>query len=333
MKKFLKFLGILILILLVGYLILCAVSPSEVDIKRSITINAPKDVVWNQMVNLKNGDNWSPWKKMDSTIVSVITGPEAQVGQKSEWDSKNSGSGNMTITEVSGYTMKYDLVFIKPFPGTAKCWVSVEGTDGNVTATQAYKAESGFFMRGANKLFGKPFLESQFDVGLGLLKEYCESGKAGSATPSAPIVDIVEATFPATTFATIRKTVKFTEMDSFYSQSYEALGKAAGASIKGNAHSITYAWDEANGQGDMAAAFPVSAAVAGTTMVNIPESKGYMVKYTGPYSGFYAVHGQIAKYAAENGLTDPLVVEEYIAMPPQVTDSNKFVTHIYYLKK
>jgi effector-binding domain-containing protein len=148
-----------------------------------------------------------------------------------------------------------------------------------------------------------------------------------------PGVDIVEATFPATTFATIRKTVKFTEMDSFYSQSYEALGKAAGTAIKGNAHSIIYSWDETNGQGDMAAAFPVNAAVAGTTMVNIPESKGYMVKYTGPYSDFYAVHGQIAKYAAENGLTDPLVIEEYVAMPPQVTDTNKFVTHIYYLKK
>jgi len=332
MRKVLRFLLILIVILLVGYLILCAVSPSVVEIERSTTINAPKDVVWNQVSNLKYNDNWSPWKKMDSTLVSVITGPEAQVGQKSEWDTKKLGSGNMTITEISDYTMKYDLVFIKPWPGTAKCWVKVEGEDGNVKATQYYKAESGFIMRGVNKLFGKPFLESQFDIGLKLLKDYCESGKAEIPAMSMNF-NVEEATFPATSFATIRKTIKITEMDSFFSQSYTALGQAAGSSIKGNAHAIAYKWDETNGQADMAAAFPVSGPVAGMTMVNVPESKGYVIKLTGPYSRIYAAHEVIGKHAAENGITDPMVIEEYVAMPPQVTDSNKFVTHIYYLKK
>lgn len=330
MKKVLRFLVILIVILLVGYLILCAVSPSVMEIERSTTINAPKDVVWNQMANLKNNDNWSPWKKMDSTIVSVVTGPEAQPGQKSEWTSKNSGSGNMTITEVDGYTMKYDLVFIEPMAGTAKCWVKVEGENGNVKATQYYKSETGFMMRGVNKLFGTPFMTSQFDIGLEMLKEYCESGKAGTA---APKFDIQEATFPATTFATIRKVIKFSEMESFYPQSYQALGAAAGTTITGNAFSITYKWDEANGEADAAAAFPVSGPVKGMTMVTIPESKAFLLKYTGPYSGLMAAHMAISQHAMSNGMPQPMAVEEYIAMPPQVTDSNKFVTHIYYIQQ
>lgn len=328
--KVLRFIVILIVILLVGYLILCAVSPSTVEISRSATINAPKAVVWEQMVNLENGDKWSPWKEMDSTIVSVVTGPAGQPGQKSEWTSKNSGSGNMTITAVDGYSMTYDLVFITPMEGNAKCSMKVEGEDGNVTATQTYSSPSSFMMRGVNTLFGKKFLEKQFERGFELLKEYCESGKAGLPTPN---FDIQEATFPATSFATIRKMIKFNEMDSFFSQSYGALGAAAGNSIKGRAHSIIYKWDEVNGQADVAAAFPVSGPVAGMKMESVLESKGYMLKYTGPYSGSYNAHMALSKHAAENGLTDPLVIEEYVAMRPEVTDSNKFVTNIYYLIK
>lgn len=330
MKKVLRFLLILIVILLVGYLILCAVSPAEVDIKRSTTINAPKEMVWNQISNLKYNDDWSPWKKMDSTINTVVSGPEGQPGQKAEWTSKHSGSGNMTITEVDGYTMKYDLVFIEPMPGTAKCWVSVEGEDGNVTATQAYKAESGFFMRGANALFGKPFMESQFDIGLQMLKENCESGKAEMPSPK---FDIQSTTFAANSFATIRKTIAISDIDKFFGESAAELGNAAGSQATGPIHAIMYKWDEENNQADMAVALPVSGAVKGMTMVSIPASTGYVLKFKGAYSGMYSAHMAIGTHAAQNGITDPLVIEEYVAMAPQVTDSNQFVTNIYYLKK
>jgi len=327
MKKVLRFIGILILILFVGYLILCVTSPAELNIERSTTINAPKAVVWNQMVNLKNYENWSPWLEQDSTIKSVITGPDGQPGNKSEWTSTNSGSGNMTITSVDGYTMYYDLVFITPFEGEAKCWYKVEGKDGAVTATTAYTQQSGFWGRGMNALFTKKMLEASFDRGLELLKEYCESGKA-----EVPY-NIQENTFPATSFATVRKVLKFEEMDGFFGPAYGQLGAAAGSTITGNAAAIYYKWDEEHGETDCAAAFPVSGPVKGMEMVDVPESKAYTLQYTGPYSGLYGAHMAINEYIQAKGVNDVMVIEEYISMPPEQTDSNKYVTNIHYLVK
>ncbi len=70
-------------------------------------------------------------------------------------------------------------------------------------------------------------------------------------------------------------------------------------------------------------------------MVSIPESKGYKLVMTGAYSmdNFMNAHMAISKHAAENGLTEPLAIEEYIVTPEQEADSNKWVTNIYYLHK
>lgn len=331
MKKVLRFLLILIVILFVGYVVLCIATPAEMDIVKSTTINGSKDVVWNQMVNLENQTNWSPWEEMDPSIESTITGAPGQVGQKSSWTSKNSGDGEMVISRVAADSMWYDLDF--KGQGKATGWVAVEEVEGGVKATNGFHSEpAGFWRRGMIALIGKRFMEMQLARGLEMLKEHVESGKAG---PAAPAYVIEEYTFPATTFATIRKTVKFSEMDSFFGPSYQAIAAAAGGQIRGNSHTITYKWDEANGEADVAAAFPVSGPVKGMAIVDVPESKGYKLVLTGGYSmdNFMKAHMAIGKHAAEKGLTDPLPIEEYVVTPEQEPDSNKWVTHIYYLHK
>lgn len=331
MKKVLRFLLILIVILAVGYLVLCIATPAEMNIVKSTTIDAPKNVVWNQMVNLENQTNWSPWEEMDPGIKTTTTGPAGQVGQKSEWTSENSGSGEMVISRVEDDSMWYDLTFHKP-KGTATGWVAVEEVEGGTKATNGYSGTSDFLMRGMNALFIKRFMENQIERGLELLKEYAESGKAEAPAPAYVIEDY---TFPATKFATVRKTIKMNEMDSFIHQSDRVIKAAAGSQIKGNKYIIAYTWDEAKGETDIAMAYPVNGPVKGLSLLDIPESKGYKLVLTGAYTmeNFQNAHGAIGKHAGENGLTDLLMMEEYITGPDQETDSNKWVTHIYYLYK
>ncbi len=327
--KVLRFLLILIIILFVGYIILCIATPAQMTVVKSTTINAPKNVVWNQMVDLENQQNWSPWKEMDPSIKTTITGPAGQVGQKSSWTSE-SNMGEMTISTVEGDSMRYDLHFVKPFEGKAVGWVTVSGEDGAVVATNGYSGESSFWMRGMSALFGKRMMEKMLGRGLELLKEYVESGKAKAP---APAYTIEEVTFPATSFATIRKTLKVNEMDSFFGPSLKAIATAAGSQMRGPAYTITYKWDETSGETDLAAAFPVTGPVKGMTMVDIPESKGYKLVLVGPYTmeNFKNGHTAIEKHASEKGLTNPLRLEEYIIGPEQEQDSNKWVTNIYYL--
>lgn len=330
--KVLRFIVILIVILLVGYLILCATAPSEMQVERTTTINAPKAAVWEQVVNLNNWDNWSPWKEQDTATVTTVTGPERQPGQQYEYQSKKMGAGKMTIAAVEGDVMKYDMHFIKPFESKAGGWLKVEGNDGAVKVTHYFKSPTSFMMRGMAKLMGGgKMMNEMFDRGLELLKIYTESGKG--QVPAGAGYDIKEATFPATTFATLRKVVKFAEMDSFFAKSFAQLQASAATNIKGNAHVLAYKYDEAAGEMDIAVAFPVSAPVKGATMVSIPESKGYMVIVNGPYSGLMPAHMAMTEYAMANGMNEPMAIEEYVAMPPQVTDSTKFVTNIYYIKQ
>lgn len=331
MKKVLRFLLILIVILFVGYLILCIATPATMTVVESTTINAPKNVVWNQMVDLENQQNWSPWKEMDPTVKTTITGPAGQVGQKSAWTSE-SNVGDMTISTVEGDSMRYDMHFVKPFEGYAVGWVTVSGEDGAVVATNGYSGETSFWMRGMNALFGRRMMEKMLERGLELLKEYVESGKAEVPGPNYVIE---EYTFPATSFATVHKTVKIAEMDQFFEPAYREVATAAGSQVQGNKHTITYRWDEANGEAEVAAGYPVSGPVKGMTMVDLPEVKGYKLAMVGSYSmeNFKNAHTALYKHAAEKGLTEPLIIEEYVIGPEQETDSNKWVTHIYYLYK
>ncbi len=301
------------------------------DIVKSTTINGPKNVVWNQMVNLENQTNWSPWEEMDPSIESTITGAPGQVGQKSSWTSKKSGDGEMVISRVEADSMWYDLDFVGQ--GKATGWVAVEEVEGGIKATNGFHSEpASFWRRGMIALIGKRFMEMQLARGLEMLKEHVESGKA---EVPAPAYVIEEYTFPATSFAIIRKTVKMNEMDSFFHQSYRAVATAAGSQIKGNKHTIAYTWDEAKGEADLAVGFPVNGPVKGVTMLDIPESKGYKLVMTGAYNmeSFKNAHTAIGKHAGANGLTDPLMMEEYVTGPEQEADTNKWVTHLYYIAK
>ncbi len=327
MKKVLRFIGILILVLIAGYLILCATGSSTLDVQRSTVINGNKSLIWNQIVDLNNFEYYSPWKEKDPTIKSTITGPMGQAGQMSAWTSENSGSGSMTITEVDDNTMKYDMHFIEPMEGDAKGWTTVEDAESGVKVTCNYSGETSFLMRGANTLYFTAFMEHKFDRQLELLKEHVESGEAKMT------YDIREQKFPATQYATVRKTIKWSEMGDFFGPAYGSIAGAAGDMITGNAQSIYYTWDEENQQTDVAAAFPVSGPVKGMEMVDVPESSCYTIRYKGGYAQSMGMHMALGAKAEENGKEVAYVIEEYIKMPPLETDSNNYVTSIYYILK
>ncbi|MEZ5017214.1 MAG: SRPBCC family protein [Flavipsychrobacter sp.] len=331
MKKFLRFIGILLVILIVGFLILCVTGEKDVNIERSTTINGSKQAVWNQMVKFDNWTNWSPWKAMDSTMTYTVDGTDGEVGSVYTWTGEKSGKGSITNNNVSGNMMSYDMHFIEPFDATADGYLKVEGDDGNVTAIWGYHTTQSFFMRGMSSLMGmKSMLEASFDEGLGYLKEYVESGKASA-------FNIQTTTFPATTYASVRGTVKFADMQNYFQESYGKIYGAAGDRIDKTkpAGAIYYKWDEENGQADMAPTFAVTDGddIKGVDMARIPESQAYMIKYQGGYSGSYNAHMALGEHLGKSGKELNVVIEEYVVSPEQETDSNKFVTNIYYLTK
>ncbi len=68
MKK-IKYTFFLLIVLLIAFSIYIFSLDSNYKVERSRNINAPANLVFEQISNLKNWEKWSPWKEKDSSLV------------------------------------------------------------------------------------------------------------------------------------------------------------------------------------------------------------------------------------------------------------------------
>jgi hypothetical protein len=337
MGKVLRFILILISILLVGFLVLCAVTDSEVKMEHRTTINASKAVVWEQIANFKNWMHWSSWKEQDTTIVVDYSGTDGQVGSKYHYVGKHIGEGTCTNTGLTDGEMKYEMDFVKPFPGKADGYYKVVEEAGKTTVIMSYHQNMGFLMRGMFAIMGKGMLEKMFDRGLELMKEYCETHAADipANSPVANNITITETDFTAHTYAGIKGVVKWADMHNFFGNAYALVGKAAGQNIAGPGSALYWTWDTTKMETSMMACFPMKddKPVKGATIEKVAAGKAYMIHYVGSYGGFMAVHNALHAKLTADKKEHRLVVEEYLKTPENETDSNKYETNVYYLLK
>ena len=102
MKKLLKkigygLLGLLILLLVIGFLL-----PGQRHIEATVEIDAPMQLVFDQVNDLRNWEKWSPWQAMDPVMEISYSNPPAGKGAFMVWNSteKRIGEGKMTLAEV-----------------------------------------------------------------------------------------------------------------------------------------------------------------------------------------------------------------------------------------
>ena len=107
MQTFLKIFGILAIIIIVVGLIL----PNNIDVRRSIEINAPISSIHKFTNDLTEWPKWSPWLDQDSSIVSKLGTVTQGVGASQSWQG-TSGSGSLQFTSSSDQTgIEYDMQF------------------------------------------------------------------------------------------------------------------------------------------------------------------------------------------------------------------------------
>jgi hypothetical protein len=140
--KIIKKIIIALLALVIIALIVALVVPKEYHVEREITINKPKDSVFNYVKYLKNQDNFSVWAKMDPTMKKTFSGTDGTVGAIAGWDStdKNVGKGEQEIKNIiPGERLEFELRFKVPFESTDTAYMTTEA----ISPTQT-KVEWGF---------------------------------------------------------------------------------------------------------------------------------------------------------------------------------------------
>ena len=115
--------------ILLGIVMLLAVlavviqfQPATFSVRRSATISAPPEKVFELVNDFHNWASWSPWAALDPAAKYTYSGPASGNGAVCAWAGNSSvGEGRMTILASEPYTrVAIELEFIKPFPSTAR---------------------------------------------------------------------------------------------------------------------------------------------------------------------------------------------------------------------
>jgi len=100
--------------------VIIATRPNEFCVSRSTIIPAPAALIFEQVNNFHNWEEWSPWAKLDPSARNSFDGPSAGVGSIFRWEGNNKvGQGEMTILESRpNQIIQIRLEFLKPFRAT-----------------------------------------------------------------------------------------------------------------------------------------------------------------------------------------------------------------------
>ncbi len=331
--KFLKTVGIILLILLLLFLALSFIMPKEYTVSKSRTIDAPRSLVFGKVNDLSQNAAWNYWAVMDTTMKVTVGKPSIGKGGNYSWTSEKMGSGTYTTTDlVHGDQIDLKMEFESFPPGTGT-W-TFEDADKGTEVNWSFNGSSKWPMNVFN-FIGKSALGKSFKNGLEMLDKSCQSDMSKALKK----YDIKSVEFPYTSFLAKKGKVEFAEIEKFYQNNLRSIYSELldrRMDPVGQPCALFFTWDEAHTMTDMAAGIPIdqSIDVDGFDNINIENTEAFMIEYYGDPAMTIDAHMAMDYHLYKEGL-DPsdLVVEEYVTDPTEFPgEPNKWLTKIYYQK-
>lgn len=166
-------------IVILGFVIVVALQPTDFRIVRTGTISASPADVFPHVSDFHQWPAWSPWAKLDPTMTQTYEGPQAGVGASTAWNGNNQvGEGRMTIMESRpSELIRIKLEFKRPFQATNTAEFTFK-PNGNQTAVEWSMIGQRNFMFKAFGLFMNmdKLVGGDFEKGLASMKSVLEAG-------------------------------------------------------------------------------------------------------------------------------------------------------------
>lgn len=144
--KILKIVVIVIVAIIGITVIVGMLSPREVELERSITIDASAETVFEKLKGIKALNSWSPWQGIDPEGTKyTYEGPENGVGSKMTWESEHPdvGSGSQKIIEsVENKKVRTELYF-SGFDAPSYANISIEPDGAKSKVTWTFEGDMG----------------------------------------------------------------------------------------------------------------------------------------------------------------------------------------------
>ncbi len=337
LKKILKGLGIFILLLI----ILSFFLPSKTHLERSLVINAPAEVIFGQVNNLKNWGQWSAWHKKDPNMQITFTDASEGVGASYTWKGNNDvGEGTLSISasvpndsiqttmQFGGMGKSYgSFKFNKEDAGTKVIW-----------AMDSKGEDMPWYMRVPSKyfsLFMDKLVGPDFEKGLADLKTVSEK-KAMETPPAGQTEMKIEATTtPSQIIASYRMMTSEKTISGDIGNSYGRIGMFMKKNnLKQNGAVLAIYHSYAPAKIDMECAVPLEKSIKGEGEIKVSELKAgnaVVGHYYGAYEKTNTAHEALHKWMDENHKkTTGSPWEVYVTDPMNEKDTAKWLTEIYY---
>jgi uncharacterized protein YndB with AHSA1/START domain len=135
MRIFKKALLVVAILVALPFIIALFVS-NDYKVVREISIDKPKNEVFDYIKHLKNQDIYSKWALMDPNMKKSYKGTDAQPGFVSRWESEKEdvGTGEQEILKITeGERIDFELRFLKPFEATEEAYMITESKSESTT--------------------------------------------------------------------------------------------------------------------------------------------------------------------------------------------------------
>ncbi len=166
--KILKYLLFLILIVIIAGAIYFGTKDGSFDVSKTKVIDAPPEVVYNNVKDFRNWEQWGPWMEEDTNMTITYAEKTEGEGASYSWKSEEMGDGKMqTVRVIPNKEIDQKIVFNSPM-GDSESDVYWRFEP----AEEAGKTKVTWGMKGEQSFMEKVFMSLQsedFETSLGTM--------------------------------------------------------------------------------------------------------------------------------------------------------------------
>ena len=158
-------------------------------------IKAPPEAIYNQLVTVKNWENWSYWKTLDGKMVTTYNDIASGVGASYSWKSekKSVGSGSLTIVRVEPNQYVQCNLSFDGHPDAMAEYILKPAPGGTELTSAMNSPTKSIFDKLMSRLVGKPMMHKAFKASAESMEAYLQNNPSTSAVidslATAPKVD------------------------------------------------------------------------------------------------------------------------------------------------
>jgi effector-binding domain-containing protein/carbon monoxide dehydrogenase subunit G len=335
--KTLRIILIVLLVLFGIFLIWSYTLPSQYQVSRSISIEAPKEAVFAEVADFKKWEQWSPWRANDSTMSFEYGETTTGVGGNYRWTSENSGSGNMEFTEVSASdSLKTAINFIGMGNSNGR-WTFADNASGQTEVEWSFSGELGFWQRFQGAIMDAA-VGPMFEQGLEALKKVVENQQTQNEQKAESAYSIQEIQLDSNLLYGIYVEINMDSLNSsVYAEAYRKISSYLGKEMEnstGAPLAIFDKWDVQSKECEMFIAIPVDSELPETEEIKRRQSysgAALLIDYYGDYEKTELAHQAMEKHLKAKQLemaASP--IEVYVDDPGNFEDQSKVLTKIIY---